>query len=60
MRSHLACFPAFQPNEERNVLEESAGFVSTGEVSEPEVSILAASSRREPLYENIGWQVLLI
>lgn len=27
----------FQPNEDRNVLEESAGFVAKGGIAEPEV-----------------------
>lgn len=33
--SHFAHFSILQPNEERNVLEESAVFIPKGEITEP-------------------------
>lgn len=37
LRWHVACLCFFKPNEDRNVLEESAGFEAKGDITEPEV-----------------------
>ncbi|XP_033970411.1 coatomer subunit beta'-like [Trematomus bernacchii] len=39
-------YPLIMPNEDRNVLEESAGFVSKGEIAEPEGGV---ESMNEPM-----------
>lgn len=31
------CFPISQPNEDRNILEESAGYVAKQDATEPQV-----------------------
>lgn len=64
LRLHFACLSLFKPNEDRNVLEESAGFGPKGEITEPEVRTRTCASTvvfplTHPVTKNCKFMSLL-